>query len=96
MRRQVSFEPGASSAASVASDPETPEGRRITRSKHVPTPKMSGRKKSLFGGGAVGETTNDEDADLGPMSPLKFSKSPKGRRRGPMKGENRFDSFEKF
>lgn len=93
MRRQVSFEPGASSAASVASDPETPEGRRITRSKHVPTPKMSGRKKSLFGGGAVGENTNDEDAELGPMSPLKFSK---GRRRGPMKGENRFDSFEKF
>uniref|UniRef100_A0A8D8CAS1 N-acetyltransferase eco n=1 Tax=Culex pipiens TaxID=7175 RepID=A0A8D8CAS1_CULPI len=88
MRRQVSFEPGASSAASVASDPETPEGRRITRSKHVPTPKMSGRKKSLFGGGAVGETTNDEDADLGPMSPLKFSKSPKGRCRGPMKAIN--------
>lgn len=95
MRRQVSFDPGAASssaAASLASDPETPEGRRITRSRHVPTPKMSGRKKALFGGGDGAATTESnrtqEDADLGPMSPLKFSNSPRDRRRGPMKAIN--------
>ncbi|XP_065079477.1 N-acetyltransferase eco [Ochlerotatus camptorhynchus] len=64
---------------------ETPrsENRALTRSRYVPTPKMSDRKKSLF----VTESRDlgrnpEEDSDLGPMSPLKFSNSPK---RGPMK-----------
>lgn len=62
---------------------ETP--RMMTRSRHVPTPKMSDRKKSLFGAQSSGLVCNaEEDSDLGPMSPLKFSNSPK---RGPMKGE---------
>uniref|UniRef100_A0A1Q3EYE8 Protein involved in establishing cohesion between sister chromatids during dna replication n=1 Tax=Culex tarsalis TaxID=7177 RepID=A0A1Q3EYE8_CULTA len=47
---------------------------------------MSGRKKSLFGS-VVGESAKDEDTDLGPMSPLKFSNSPR-ERRGPMKAIN--------
>nr|XP_019548585.2 N-acetyltransferase eco [Aedes albopictus] len=63
---------------------ETP--RMMTRSRHVPTPKMSDRKKSLFGAQSSGLVCNaEEDSDLGPMSPLKFSNSPK---RGPMKDLN--------
>ncbi|EAT41604.1 AAEL006765-PA [Aedes aegypti] len=63
---------------------ETP--RMATRSRHVPTPKMSDRKKSLFGAepSKLGRKI-EEDSDLGPMSPLKFSNSPK---RGPMKDLN--------
>ncbi|XP_053684757.1 N-acetyltransferase eco [Sabethes cyaneus] len=57
------------------------ENSRITRSKHVPTPKMSSRKKALFGGENQKVNRNlldpEEDSDLGPMSPLKFSNSPK-------------------
>lgn len=57
-----------------------------TRSRHVPTPKMSDRKKSLFGAEPSKLSRKiEEDSDLGPMSPLKFSNSPK---RGPMKDLN--------
>lgn len=69
---------------------ETPrdENRALTRTRYVPTPKMSDRKKSLFGAESRDMVRNaEEDSDLGPMSPLKFSNSPK---RGPMKGEFHF------
>lgn len=59
--------------------------RMATRSRHVPTPKMSDRKKSLFGAESGAHRRAKEDSDLGPMSPLKFSNSPK---RGPMKDLN--------
>lgn len=50
------------------------------RQRHVPTPKMSDRKKTLFATGS--HTTipltirENSDSDLGPMSPLQFSCSP--------------------
>ncbi|XP_062560241.1 N-acetyltransferase eco isoform X2 [Armigeres subalbatus] len=59
--------------------------RIVTRSRHVPTPKMSDRKKSLFSTESGVDRRTREDSDLGPMSPLKFSNSPK---RGPMKDLN--------
>lgn len=59
--------------------------RIVTRSRHVPTPKMSDRKKSLFSTESGLDHKIREDCDLGPMSPLKFSNSPK---RGPMKDLN--------
>lgn len=51
---------------------------QCVRPRHTPTPKMSERKKALFGGKlsiSLPETI-DEDSDLGPMSPLQFSCSP--------------------
>lgn len=70
----------------------TPRTRSTTRHRRAPTPKLSERKKKLFADKADGETTpksltpyarlskivsdTDEDSDLGPMSPLRFSSSP--------------------
>lgn len=62
----------------------TPTNRSI-RPRHVPTPKLSERKKKLFVDAKETSTTTlinnvidegDEDSDLGPMSPLEFSSSP--------------------
>ncbi|XP_037024847.1 N-acetyltransferase eco [Bradysia coprophila] len=53
---------------------------RLTRPRHVPTPKMSERKKDLFGNSSRSSLINlviDEDSDLGPMNPLEYSSSPK-------------------
>lgn len=58
-------------------DITTPPNQCV-RPRHTPTPKMSERKKALFGGKlsiSLPETI-DEDSDLGPMSPLQFSCSP--------------------
>lgn len=91
MRRHETFDPGTD----CDSAPGTPrvESQRITRPKRVPTPKMSDRKKALFGdkmrtlreSSAATMEEEEEDSDLGPMSPLKFSNSPK---RAPMKAMN--------
>lgn len=58
----------------------TPKNK-VVRPRHTPTPKMSDRKKSLFT--SAKHTVNlpttideDDDSDLGPMSPLQFSSSP--------------------
>lgn len=88
MKKYVSFEVhGDSSSENSNNGPQTPrdENHRVTRSRHVPTPKISERKKALFGGRSSnkeGRVSIEVDADLGPMSPLKFSNSPK---RVPMK-----------
>lgn len=91
MKKYVSFEVhGDSSSENSNNGPQTPrdENHRshaFTRSRHVPTPKISERKKALFGGRSSnekGRVSIEVDADLGPMSPLKFSNSPK---RVPMK-----------
>lgn len=52
---------------------------RQTRPRHVPTPKMSERKKDLFGNNSRSSLINlviDEDSDLGPIHPLEYSLSP--------------------
>lgn len=56
---------------------ETPKTRTRNRPRHVPTPKMSDRKKSLFSKYESKNTPDiiNEDSDLGPMSPLEFSSS---------------------
>ncbi|XP_055628317.1 N-acetyltransferase eco [Toxorhynchites rutilus septentrionalis] len=89
MRKHVSFEvhgDSSSEASTSSRDPQTPRSgnRWNTRSRHVPTPKMTERKKALFGGYCK-KSEGIEDVDLGPMSPLKFSNSPK---RVPMKSMN--------
>lgn len=49
----------------------------VLRPRYTPTPKMSERKRALFGSQAITlPETIDEDSDLGPMSPLQFSSSP--------------------
>lgn len=51
----------------------------VGRPRYTPTPKMSERKRALFGSQSISNTlheTIDEDSDLGPMSPLQFSSSP--------------------
>lgn len=53
---------------------------RLMRPRHVPTPKMSERKKDLFGTNSRSSIINlviDEDSDLGPIHPLEYSLSPK-------------------
>lgn len=70
----------------------TPRTRNSTRYRRVPTPKMSERKKKLFddvlNNGDSPNARNpyvrlerliieeNEDSDIGPMSPLEFSSSP--------------------
>lgn len=50
---------------------------QCSRVSRTPTPKMSERKKALFGKLSTSlPETIDEDSDLGPMSPLQFSSSP--------------------
>lgn len=66
----------------------TPRTRSSTRKRHEPTPKISERKKKLFGdesspgtkrkifpSSSRGIVEEDEDSDIGPMSPLQFSPS---------------------
>lgn len=49
----------------------------VVRPRYTPTPKMSERKRALFGTQSITlPETIDEDSDLGPMSPLQFSSSP--------------------
>lgn len=49
----------------------------VVRPRYTPTPKMSERKRALFGSQPITlPETIDEDSDLGPMSPLQFSSSP--------------------
>lgn len=49
----------------------------VMRPRYTPTPKMSERKRALFGSQPITlPETIDEDSDLGPMSPLQFSSSP--------------------
>ncbi|XP_059607616.1 N-acetyltransferase eco [Phlebotomus argentipes] len=55
--------------------PEKPVAETSRGSRHTPTPKMSERKRALFG---RCNTTSlclsiDEDSDLGPMSPIRYS-----------------------
>uniref|UniRef100_A0A1B0CSX5 Protein involved in establishing cohesion between sister chromatids during dna replication n=2 Tax=Lutzomyia longipalpis TaxID=7200 RepID=A0A1B0CSX5_LUTLO len=55
--------------------PEKPQTETSRGSRHTPTPQMSERKRALFG---RHNTTNlcltvDEDSDLGPMSPIRYS-----------------------
>ncbi|XP_055595894.1 N-acetyltransferase eco-like [Uranotaenia lowii] len=100
MPRQVTFSGERTTNSTLDRDPQTPknETRRSLRSsgrQHVPTPKMSTRKKTLFSAAAAassedfqmssGSNQRQEDSDLGPMSPLRFSNSPK---RAPMKAMN--------
>lgn len=58
---------------------ETPKTRIRNRPRHVPTPKMSDRKKSLFSNYECKTTPDidiiDEDSDLGPITLLEFSSS---------------------
>lgn len=66
----------------------TPRTRSSTRLKRDPTPKLSERKKKLFDdqGSLLDKVPyvrleriiveENEDSDLGPMSPLQFSSSP--------------------
>lgn len=57
----------------------TPQTRQ-TRPRHVPTPKMSQRKKDLFGNNSRSSMINltiEEDSDLGPINLLDYSSSPK-------------------
>ncbi|GAB0090022.1 hypothetical protein DMENIID0001_046710 [Sergentomyia squamirostris] len=55
----------------------TPEKHAETSrgSRHTPTPQMSERKRALFGRNNTSEFTPilDEDSDLGPMNPLRYS-----------------------
>lgn len=70
----------------IVQDMSTPTtSNNGSRPRRAPTPKMSERKKKLFSdnGGGGGETSlsktvinEEEDSDLGPMSPLQFSASP--------------------
>lgn len=56
---------------------------RLLRPRHVPTPKFEDRKKKLFDHidrNAIDEN-DDEDSDLGPMSPLECSSSPSSFRK---------------
>lgn len=56
---------------------ETPRSMRTP--KHIPTPRMSERKKKLFTSCLKSNPRNlyeNDDSELGPMSPLKFSSSP--------------------
>lgn len=58
---------------------DTPKTSQL-RPRHVPTPKMSERKKDLFGNNSRSSLINlviDEDSDLGPINPLEYSSSPK-------------------
>ncbi|XP_058838013.1 N-acetyltransferase eco [Topomyia yanbarensis] len=82
MRKQVAFdryEENLFEGTSAVTPRD--ESNRITRPHHVPTPKMSGRKKALFNNvDQISRQTPEsmeEESDLGPMSPLKFSNSPK-------------------
>ncbi|KAJ6647615.1 hypothetical protein Bhyg_02838, partial [Pseudolycoriella hygida] len=53
---------------------------RQARPRHVPTPKMSERKKDLFGSNSTSSLINlvlEEDSDLGPINPIEYSSSPK-------------------
>ncbi|XP_058459609.1 N-acetyltransferase eco [Malaya genurostris] len=83
MRKQVTFDQNKGNSLKGTVSVTTPQNEtvRITRSKYVPTPKMTGRKKALFYSGEQtprGRSKSlEEDSDLGPMSPLKFSNSPK-------------------
>lgn len=61
-------------------------GKVYSLRPHVPTPKLSDRKKSLFSDQSLKHGQVEENSDLGPMSPLKFSNSPKSRI--PMKDVN--------
>lgn len=57
----------------------TPKSRQL-RPRHVPTPKMSDRKKDLFGSNSRSSLMHlaiDEDSDLGPINPIEYSSSPK-------------------
>lgn len=66
----------------------TPRTRSSTRLKRAPTPKLSERKRKLFDdqGTQLNKVPyvrlerivieENEDSDLGPMSPLQFSSSP--------------------
>lgn len=55
----------------------TPTGR-LFRPRHIPTPKFEERKKKLFDHSErnIINENEDEDSDLGPMSPLESSSSP--------------------
>ncbi|XP_055528320.1 N-acetyltransferase eco [Wyeomyia smithii] len=81
MRKQTTFARNVESTGTAGSLTPQNGNSRITRSQHVPTPKMSTRKKALFCGGGqeINKTflNQQEESDLGPMSPLKFSNSPK-------------------
>lgn len=65
----------------------TPSNSDAARPRRAPTPKMSERKKKLFADSDVYVLMNksvineEEDSDLGPMSPLEFSSSPSSFRR---------------
>lgn len=67
----------------------TPQTRSSTRLRRAPTPKLSERKKRLFTSeqspasnrnvftrSSCAIVEEDDDSDLGPMSPLQFSSSP--------------------
>ncbi|XP_055700576.1 N-acetyltransferase eco [Phlebotomus papatasi] len=55
--------------------PEKPVADSSRGSRHTPTPQMSERKRSLFGRCNTANMclTVDEDSDLGPMSPIRYS-----------------------
>lgn len=55
--------------------PEKPVMDSSRGSRHTPTPQMSERKRSLFGRCNTANMclTVDEDSDLGPMSPIRYS-----------------------
>lgn len=86
---------------------ETTPTNRCLRPRHVPTPKLSERKKKLFQDAKETSTTilinnvideGDENSDLGPMSPLQFSSSPSSFQRlhSNSKGNIFFYLFECF